>query len=133
MPLPVPIFAVPIVYIDGFNLFYGAVVTTLPLAVFAFSPWFALSVAALLVSGLGAAAYIATQSAIVFADASPEMRARVMGLIVSSIGGSPLGVLFMGLMATGFGASWAVAVSALVGAAGLTAVRFMWHDLHRAR
>ena len=111
----------------------GAMFTSLPLAVFAFSPWFALSIAALLVSGLGMAAYVATQGAVVFAHASPEMRARVMGLMVSSIGTWPLGILFMGLMATGFGASWAVAVSALVGVAGLTAVRFLWRDLHHAR
>ena len=117
----------------GRVFFYGAMVTTLPLAVFAFSPWFALSVAALLVSGLGAAAYVATQSAVVLAHASPEMWARVMGLMVSSIGAAPLGVLFMGLMATGFGASWAIAVSALVGLAGLTAVRSLWRDLNRAR
>jgi len=117
----------------GHTYYFGALATMVPLIVFPFSPWFALAAAFLLLSGIGQASFSSTQGAAVFALSDTAMRGRVMGLLATCIGTSPAGVLFMGAVAAGLGATWAVSISAIVGVAGMVAVHLLWPEVKRAQ
>lgn len=117
----------------GHTYYFGALATMLPLIVFPFSPWFALASAFLMLSGIGQASFSSTQGAAVFALSDTAMRGRVMGLLATCIGTSPAGVLFMGAVAAGWGAVWAVSVSAMVGVVGMLAVHLLWPEVKRAQ
>ncbi len=117
----------------GHTYFYGALATMLPLIAFPFSPWFSLAAALLMLSGIGQASFSTTQGAAVFALSDAAMRGRVMGILATCIGTSPVGVLFMGAVAMGLGAVWAVSISAMVGVAGMIAVHLLWPEVKRAR
>lgn len=97
----------------------GALYMMVPLIVFAWSPWFALSFALLLMAGVGQAAFSTSQGAVVFALTDARMRGRTMGLVATCIGTMPAGVLFMGVIAAVASAAWAVGISAVIGTGGL--------------
>ncbi len=111
------------IYLGGSFLVVSMVV------VFALSPWYGLSLALLFVAGFGAAGFSAMQTTMMFLQAPPEMRGRVMGVVSVCIGAGPLGVLHIGLLATWFDASTAVLIVALEGLAALALARAYWPEI----
>jgi len=66
-------------------------------------PSYGMALALLSLGGLGTARFSALQTSIAMAAAPPAMRSRVLGLVTTCIGCSPLGVLAMGALADGLG------------------------------
>ncbi|MPY72764.1 MAG: MFS transporter [Alphaproteobacteria bacterium] len=93
---------------------------------------FLAAIAVLIVAGLGHAGFSTTQSAIMFSAATPEMRARVLGVLATCIGAGPLGVLNLGLLATWLGANWAIVVMTAEGLVLLAVVAAIWPELYRS-
>ena len=111
------------IYLSG-SFLVGSMVV-----VFALSPWYGLSLALLFIAGLGAAGFSAMQTTMMFLQAPPEMRGRVMGVVSVCIGAGPLGVLHIGLLATWFDASTAVLIVAIEGLAALALARAYWPEI----
>lgn len=107
---------------------YGSFLLMSAVIAFSMSVWFELSLVLLFVAGLGAAGFSAMQSTIMFIQAPPEMRSRVMGVVSICIGTGPLGMLHIGLLANWFGASAAVLIVAAEGLAALAIARALWHE-----
>ena len=110
---------------------YGNILLVAPLIGFAFSPWYLLSIALLMVSGLGQAVFASCQGAVILLHAAPEMHTRAMGLVVTSIGTQPVGFFLIGLLATWYGAVLATAACAALCLAGLIGVALKWPDARR--
>ena len=66
-----------------------------------------------------------------FSAATPEMRSRVLGVLATSIGAGPLGVLNLGLLAEWLGAPIAIIVMAGEGIFLLAIVLLVWPELYR--
>jgi len=92
---------------------------------------FLIAVAVLIVTGLGHAGFSTTQSAIMFSAATPEMRARVLGVLAMCIGAGPLGVLNLGLLASWLGAGWAIIIMTAEGLVLLGITVAIWPELYR--
>jgi hypothetical protein len=84
--------------------------------VFSMSGNFSLSLAMLILAGIGQACFGTMQSAIMLLAASDEMRSRAMGTLVLAIGVGPLGQLQIGGLAETFSAPLAVSLHATIGA-----------------
>jgi hypothetical protein len=67
-----------------------------------------------------------------FSAATPEMRARVLGVLATAIGAGPLGVLNLGLLASWLGAGGAIIVMVAEGLVLLAIVAAIWPELYRA-
>ena len=93
---------------------WGSVLSTAGILCFALSQYFALSLAMLVVAGLGQACFSTMQSSIPLMAASEEMRARAMGAVVLAIGLGPFGRLQSGAVAALWGAPLSVAAMALL-------------------
>lgn len=103
----------------------GTLLQSAVMVAFAASTSFPLSVALLIVSGVGHAAFNVMQSSIVLMSSSDEMRDRALGVLVLAIGGGPLGRLQIGALSTVWGVPVAVGVScatAVFSIAGITAL-----------
>jgi MFS family permease len=92
---------------------------------------FLIAVAVLIITGFGHAGFSTTQSAIMFSAATPEMRARVLGVLAMCIGAGPLGVLNLGLLAAWLDASWAIIIMTAEGLVLLAIVVAIWPELYR--
>jgi MFS family permease len=77
---------------------------------FALSTDFPLSLALLVVAGIGQSGFSALQSSVILVEASEEMRDRAMGALLLAIGASPLGRLLIG----GIAAAWNTPVAAQI-------------------
>lgn len=109
----------------------GSFLFLLGVGLFAGTTGFAMALAALVAAGLGHAGFSTTQSAIMFAAAAPEMRSRVLGVLATCIGGGPIGVLNLGLLAEWLGAPLAIAVMLAEGAILLALTAVYWPELFR--
>ncbi|WP_424810711.1 MFS transporter [Roseococcus sp. YIM B11640] len=69
----------------------------------------------LALGGLGTARFAAMQTSLVMTSAPAEIRSRVLGLVTTCIGTSPIGVLSIGALADGFGPRFAIMVMAGLG------------------
>jgi MFS family permease len=98
---------------------------------FGLSRSFALSLALLLLSGIGAAGFSVMQSMIFFLAAPAAVRARVMGLVTVCIGMGPIGMLHVGLLADWLGAANAVALIAAEGLLALGLAAWYWPETQR--
>jgi MFS family permease len=85
------------------------------LLVFSFSRHYGLSLAVLVVLGLGAAAFGTMQATIVILVARTEMRGRALGIISLAIGMGPLGSLMMGGIAIATSPTSAIGLTSVVG------------------
>ena len=90
----------------------GSFLACLSLFAFASSRSFALSLALLVVIGLGTSAFGTMQSTIVLSRVSEAMRGRAIGLLALAIGTAPLGSLEMSVLVERLGAPLAVAINA---------------------
>jgi MFS family permease len=98
---------------------------------FALSTSFPLSLALILICGIGIAGFAVMQSTIVFLAAPAAMRSRVMGLLTVAIGAGPIGMLYVGVLANWLGASAAVACLAIQGLIALALAAWYWPELRR--
>ena len=112
--------------------FFGTFFFMIGVLWFATLDTFTVAVAVLIVTGLGHAGFSSTQSAIMFSAATPEMRARVLGVLATAIGAGPLGVLNLGLLASWLGAGGAIIVMVAEGLVLLAIVAAIWPELYRA-
>ena len=112
------------------RLFVGGAVSLL-VAVLAFSslPWFWPCLLVLFAGGIGEAGFSAMQATILFESTAPEMRRRIMGVLVMCIGSGPLGMLHTGALAEWFGADVAIGVVAAEGLACLALTLWAWPAL----
>jgi MFS family permease len=92
------------------------------LALAALSPAYWLCWLLLAVGGVGVAWFGALQTSLVMLNAPPELRSRVLGLVTTSIGFGPLGVLATGWLADAIGPRLAIAGLAVGGLAVLAAL-----------
>jgi Na+/melibiose symporter-like transporter len=100
----------------------GSLVACIGLLGLSVSTSFGLSLAALVVSGIGQAGFSIMQSSIILVEASEEMRSRAMGALVLAIGSGPLGRIQGGAMAVMWGAPVAVGAMAMSAALGIVVV-----------
>jgi MFS family permease len=82
------------------------------LLAFAWSPWYALSLALQLAIGATDSGFGTMQSAIVLLAAPEHAHGRVMGILSACIGAQPLGSLWIGFLTSRIGAPLATGLSA---------------------
>ena len=93
----------------------GALLLLCCIIVFALSRSYLLSVAALLVGGLGFSAFAVLQTGVILQRTAPELRGRAMGAVALGIGAHPFGALAMGALAEALSTSLAVAAMSGLG------------------
>ncbi len=111
--------------------FFGTLVFMTTTLVFSLSGTAAVAMGALLIGGFGVAGFSTMQSLIVFTATPPEVRARVMGVLVVCIGTGPIGVLHVGFLADWLGAATAVSIIASEGIIALAAIFFALPEVRR--
>lgn len=79
--------------------------------------------------GVAAAGFTTMQSTLVFTLAPPEMRGRLLGLVVLCIGAGLVGNINTGLMGELFGGSMAIRIIAIEGLIPMIAIGFYWREL----
>lgn len=107
---------------QGWIFVLGSVGMCLALVLFAFAPFFALSMAFLIIAGIAHAGFSTFQSTIILSAADERMRGRAMGVLTLAIGSSPVGIILIGIIAGVFGAPLAVASMALAGAVAIAGI-----------
>ncbi len=80
---------------------------------------------ALVLTGVGGAAFSIMQATQVYLAAPAEMRSRVLGVLSVCIGVGPIGFVHLGLLADAIGAPWATVTTGIEGLAAL-ALTFRW-------
>ena len=99
------------------------------LIAFALAPDPVLAGAALLVTGLGGAAFATLQATIVYLAAPHEMRSRMLGVLSVCIGTGPIGFVWLGWLADRIGAPQATAITGALGLLALAATRPLWRRI----
>jgi len=94
--------------------------------VFALSPSYWLSIAVMVVTGVAMGSFSVTQSILVLLASPGRLQAQAMGALAICIGLAPLGMLHLGWLAEHLGASAALAISAVEGAAAVIAVMILF-------
>lgn len=111
---------------------YGTALFMITIMLFAWSEWYALSLAFMFVSGFGMTAFGTMQSTITVAAAAPEMRGRVLGALSVSIGAQPAGQLGLGVVAEMIGAQMGTLLMAAGGLVTMVVAGAVWPILRRA-
>ncbi len=104
------------VYIAGSLLLLGAVL------IFSVSRSYALSLAIVVIAGLGNAGFNTMQMSLTMLLPRDEMRGAALGAMSLGIGAGPVGMLITGIAANSFGAPNALMVNAVVGIAALSLI-----------
>ena len=94
---------------------FGMAIQLATLILFALSPWYTLSFALLLCSGLGAAGFSTMQSTIIMLSSPPEIRGALLGVLGQCIGVAAVGGVIVGFVADYLSAQAAVALSTGLG------------------
>jgi MFS family permease len=94
----------------------GSVMFMCLLAVAANLPTFALAWGLLAIGGLGVATFGSMQAALAITHVAPEARSRVLGLVTTSIGTGPAGVLAIGAISDAIGPVAALTTMGGIGA-----------------
>nr|WP_314074308.1 MFS transporter [uncultured Roseococcus sp.] len=96
-------------------LVLGSTVFLVLMTIVAFSPTYLLAWSLLALGGLGTARFSAMQTSVVMTKAPIESRSRVLGLVTTCIGTSPLGVLTVGALSDAYGPRFAILLMAGTG------------------
>jgi predicted MFS family arabinose efflux permease len=110
-------------YVGGVTLYLAA----LPVFALAGAPLPA--GAALVLTGVGGAAFSIMQSTLIYLAAPPDLRSRMFGVLSVCIGTGPIGFLHLGLLADAIGAPWATTVVGLEGLVALLLTRPLWRAM----
>jgi MFS family permease len=84
---------------------------------------------ALLLTGLGGAAFATMQTTLVYLAAPPEMRSRILGVLTVCIGTGPIGFLWLGWLADRIGSHNATAITGILGLLALAATWRWWKEI----
>jgi MFS family permease len=134
---------------DGLGAFFGAIAVGLlvpprryarayvwgcaayfaALPVFALVPDAGVAGAALLVTGLGGAAFSIMQATLVYLAAPVDMRSRILGVLSVCIGTGPIGFFALGALAEQIGAPYATATAGCTGLLALAATHRSWRTI----
>jgi MFS family permease len=109
----------------------GSLLTFIGLALFSVSDWYALSLAILVMMGLGAAGFGTMQASMTMLSADEDMRGKALGVVSLAIGAGPFGALLIGATASLLGPSVALAVNAAIGASCVLLVAVLMPPLMR--
>ena len=107
----------------------GVACTTMALIVFALATDPMMAGIALVVTGLGGAAFAAMQATIVYLAAPAHMRSRVLGVLSVCIGTGPIGFVWLGWLADRIGAHYATVVTGALGLLALAAAQPLWRRI----
>ena len=92
----------------------GAFTVMITSTVFAWIPWYPVTFAVLIISGIGLSCFGTMQSTITMRSAPPEMRGRMVGMMSLCIGiGTPPGVFLMGWLGDVIGIQQSITVNAI--------------------
>jgi MFS family permease len=118
---------------ERFRLIYlcGSVLFVASVLVFSLTTSYAVALVALTVSGFGIAGFASMQSTIMFGEAPPAIRSRLMGVMAVCIGVAPIGVLHVGWLASRFGGSMAVTIITVEGLLALGVLILAFPELRR--
>ncbi|MBL7183033.1 MAG: MFS transporter [Anaerolineae bacterium] len=108
----------------------GATLVLAALFSFALPSVYLLSLALLLVAGVGISGFGTMQSTIILQAAPPGMRGRAMGVLALAIGVAPLGAFLVGQLAEVIGVQAALALVAGIGFLVLNILRWRFPELH---
>ena len=111
------------IYLYGPALFFVAIL------LFSLSDGYPLSLVVLFVGGVGLAGFTTMQATLIFLDAAPEVRGRVMGAISVSIGTGPIGILHVGALANWLGAANAITIISVEGMIALLITALVWPEV----
>ena len=111
---------------------YGAAVFLAAILIFSLSQNFSLSLIILLIAGFGVAGFSTMQGTIIFLEAPPEMRSRILGVLAVCIGVSPIGLLNIGWLAEWLGPDWAVFIASFGGLIAIGYSLVHWRSLFQA-
>ncbi len=109
----------------------GSLLTFFGLALFSVSNWYGLSLAILVMMGLGAAGFGTMQASMTMLVAHEDMRGKALGVVSLAIGAGPFGALLIGATASLMGPSVALTVNAIVGATCVLLVALLMPPLMR--
>ena len=109
----------------------GSMLALLALLLLSFSRTYGVSVAILLVLGLGTACFATMQATIVMLLAKDEMRGRVLGVMSLAIGAGPLGTLLVGGLASAVSPTFAIGLMSIMGIVSLAVVGFLMPSLRQ--
>lgn len=109
----------------------GSLLTFLGLALFSMSDWYRLSLAILVIMGLGAAGFSTMQASMTMLVAREDMRGKALGVVSLAIGAGPFGALLIGATASLMGPSVALTVNAIVGTTCVLLVALLMPSLMR--
>ncbi len=93
---------------------------------FALAPDLPAAAAALVLTGIGSAAFSIMQATLVYRSAPPELRSRMLGVLSVCIGVGPIGFIHLGWLADLIGAQSATAAIGLEGLVALLLTRPLW-------
>jgi MFS family permease len=97
----------------------GAAWFAVALVAAAISPAFLLAWLLLFAGGFGTASFGSLQAALAMVAAPPEVRSRMLGLVTTAIGTSPIGILLAGVLADSAGPRAALVAMGLCACAGV--------------
>lgn len=92
---------------------------------------YSMALVVLVMGGIGISGFASMQSTIMFAEAPPEIRSRLMGILSVCIGAGPLGVMHVGWLADLLGASMALTVISLEGLVAMVLLVIAVPELRR--
>ncbi len=101
----------------------GAALLMVMAVLFAWAPWYPLALAAMVVAGLGLAAFAGMQPVIPLEAVTPQERGRAMGAIALGIGAQAPGTFLMGLLAELAGPREAITIVTLAGLMSVVVLR----------
>ncbi len=107
----------------------GSLLTFVGLALFSVSDWYVLSLAILVMVGLGAAGFGTMQASMTMLVAPEDMRGKALGVVSLAIGAGPFGALLIGTTASLMGPSVALTVNAAIGATCVLLVALLMPSL----
>jgi predicted MFS family arabinose efflux permease len=116
-----------------FRLIYlwGTVLFLVCILLFSLTTSYPVAMVTLMASGFGLSGFAAMQSAIMFSEAPPEIRSRLMGILSVCIGVGPIGVLHVGWLAEHLGGSLALTVMSAEGLIALAVLVFLVPEVRR--
>lgn len=115
-------------YFNKFYL-YGPALFFVAILLFSLSNWYPLSLTALFIGGFGLAGFTTMQATLIFLEAAPEVRARVMGAVSVCIGTGPLGILHVGALANWLGTANAITIISIEGMIALLITALVWPEV----
>ncbi len=109
----------------------GSMLLLLAVLVFSVSRSYALSLAVVVIAGLGNAGFNTMQMSLTMLLPRDEMRGAALGAMSLGIGGGPIGMLITGFVANALGAPNALSINAVAGIGALSLIALIVPSLRR--